>query len=128
MTDYSIIDMLARFWGGVGLVFALLLLIKRDFMVFLIKEFDHLGALSASMGVLSIIIGVASLAIYSHWSFDWRLIITFYGWAALIKGVRILVMPRAFNAIIRNEKFLAYSQIALIVLGVVSLFLLFKGF
>ncbi len=128
MEQFIVTEFLARFWGGLGLVFALIFLLKRGFLKSLLGEFDHLGALSASMGFISVMIGIASLSLYSKWTFDWRVIITFFGWATLIKGVRILVIPDALKNLIHSEKFAKFANTMIFIMGVLSFYLFTKGF
>lgn len=128
MEQFIVTEFLARFWGGLGLVFALIFLLKRGFLKSLLGEFDHLGALSASMGFIGVMIGIASLSLYSKWTFDWRVIITFFGWATLIKGVRILVIPDALKNLIHSEKFAKFANTMIFIMGVLSFYLFTKGF
>lgn len=127
MENFIVTDFLARFWGGMGLVFALIFLLKRDFLKNLLGEFDHLGALSASLGFISIMVGIASLAAYSKWSFDYRGLITFFGWATLIKGVRILVIPNALKNLIHSDTFTKFANTIIFIIGVLSFYLFTKG-
>lgn len=128
MEQFIVTDFLARFWGGVGLMFALIFLLKRDFLKSLLGEFDHLGALSASMGFMSVMIGIASLSLYAKWTFDWRVLITFFGWATLFKGVRILVIPDALKELIHSDKFTKFANTMIFIIGILSFYLLTKGF
>jgi hypothetical protein len=127
MADYEIANFLARFWGGTGLVFALIFLFKRDFLKNLLGEFDHLGSLAASLGFVSIMLGIASLSLYSKWSFDWRVIITIYGFASLVKGVRILILPNALKDLVHNPKFPQYANVLIFIIGLISFYLFLKG-
>lgn len=127
MENFQITEFLARFWGGVGLVFALMFLLKRDMLKSLLGEFDHLGSLSASLGFMTVILGIGSLALYSKWTFDWRMIITFYGWGTLVKGVRILVFPDALKKLIHGETLVKFANIWIFAIGLLSFYLLTKG-
>lgn len=118
---------LARFWGGVGLVFAIILILKRDLFKSLLNEFDHLSNLSISLGMFTIMVGIASISLYSKISFDWRFLITFYGWASLLKGVRILIFPNALKDLIHNQFFQKYANFIILILGIMSAYLLSKG-
>lgn len=118
---------LARFWGGVGLVFAIILILKRDLFKSLLNEFDHLSNLSISLGMFTIMVGVASISLYSKISFDWRFLITFYGWASLLKGARILIFPNALKDLIHSQFFQKYANFIILILGIMSAYLLSKG-
>lgn len=128
MEHFIVTDFLARFWGGIGLVFSLIFLLKRDFLKNLLSEFDHLGPLSAAMGFVSVMIGIASLSLYAKWTLDWRVIITIFGWATLIKGVRILVVPNALKEAIHSPKFTKFANTLIFFMGILSFYLFTKGF
>lgn len=125
--NQEIVFFLARFWGGVGLVMALMFLLKKDLLKSLLGEFDHLGSLSTSLGFMSVMLGIGSIALYSHLTFDWRMIITFFGWATLIKGVRILIFPDALKNLIHGKTFPKYANIMIFAIGVLGVYLLFHG-
>ncbi|MBN8649149.1 MAG: hypothetical protein J0L55_14435 [Caulobacterales bacterium] len=125
--NQEIVFFLARFWGGVGLVMALLFLLKKDLLKSLLGEFDHLGSLATSLGFMSIMLGIGSIALYSKITFDWRMIITFFGWATLIKGVRILILPNALKDLIHGKTFPKAANIMIFIIGIISFYLLTKG-
>lgn len=126
--NVEIVYFLSRFWGGVGLVFAIILILKRDLFKSLLDEFDHLSNLSISLGIFTIILGIASISLYSKISFDWRFLITFYGWASLLKGARILIFPNALKDLIHSHFFQKYANFVILILGIMSAYLLSKGF
>ena len=123
----DIVHILARFWGGVGLIFSLALLARPQILALLIDEFDHETPISVAMGMLTIIIGIASLSLYSAITFDWRVIITLFGWATLIKGIRILVFPNMLKGFAENQNLLNIIKIIIFIYGIGSAILLSKG-
>lgn len=44
-------------------------------------------------GLMNLVIGAAIIFSYNVWTFDWTLLITLLGWAALLKGGLIMLFP-----------------------------------
>lgn len=45
-------------------------------------------------GFLGIIFGVIITTTHHYWENDWRMIITIFGWIALIKGILLIIAPK----------------------------------
>lgn len=118
---------LAKFWGGFGLIMAIMLFAKPKLLDDLFKEFDHQSGTTMVAAFLTITIGLASLALYAKWSFDWRVLITIFGWLTLLKGVRILMWPDILKNIGQNEKLAKYVKYMIAFIGVMSAYLFHKG-
>jgi hypothetical protein len=128
MSEYELINSLARFWGGMGLILSLIFLLRKDSLKSLITEFENVGSLSFSVGLMTLFIGLASASIYSRISFDWRVILTIFGWASIAKGVWIITMPKNVKGVIESKFYNNYAKASLVILGGLGLFLLIKSF
>ena len=60
---------------------------------------DIMGSPSfmVSMGLFGIVIGFLLIEYHNIWIWDWTVIITIIGWAALIKGIMFLAFPNALK-------------------------------
>ena len=47
-------------------------------------------------GIMALIAGYLIVTYHNIWVKDWTVIITVFGWIALVKGVFLLVFPKAF--------------------------------
>jgi hypothetical protein len=94
---------LAEVWGISIVVVSLACLIKDG----------HLKRLFASMetednfflwGFISLVIGIAMVLAYNVWAWNWQIIITLLGWAALSKGLALLFCPEMMKKCAKNGK------------------------
>ena len=53
-------------------------------------------------GVMSLAIGFLIINSHNTWESNWTILITIFGWLALIKGVAILVTPEKFTEFSKN--------------------------
>ncbi len=77
---------LAKFWGIVMVVFGAVFLLRPAAA----REILTLGSdpkFSVVSGLVALLIGAASVAVYGDWSNDWRLALTLIGWSAVLKGI-----------------------------------------
>jgi hypothetical protein len=91
-TDYDIAYVLARFLGLFLLVIGLMVLVMKDQKAY----FDQLVESKEFLfitGLITIVIGALIVALNNTWNFDWRLLITIFGWGTLIKGAMMLILP-----------------------------------
>jgi len=80
------------------------------------QEFLASRALIFIAGLLAFLPGLAIVLAHNVWVADWRLIITLFGWLALIGGTIRLVLPREVGAL--GNRLLAHPQ-SLLLGGVV---------
>lgn len=116
---------LAELWGISIIVVALALLIKEK----------HLKRLFASIetednlflwGVISLVIGVAMILSHNIWVQGWQVIITIFGWLALIKGLSLLFMPemaKEWSKKAENASFLPFALLIAVFIGLVLTYL-----
>ena len=56
------------------------------------KIVDNFGMLFIS-GIMALVVGYMIVLYHNIWEKDWRLLITLFGYAALIKGMMLLAFP-----------------------------------
>jgi len=89
------------------------------------KTFDAMLKNSGIMylgGFLALIVGYLIVAYHNIWVKDWTVIITIFGWAALIKGVLILAFPQGmvdFSASFLKKKNFTIIGFGVLVIGAI---------
>lgn len=92
------------------------------------KAFDSMIANSGVMyigGVMALVIGFLIISSHNIWVKDWTVIITVLGWLAVVKGVMLLVFPKAmlnFSKGLMKKNLTIISVIVLILGGVLGYF------
>mgnify|MGYP001553633918 CR=1 FL=1 len=82
---------LARLMGPVILAAAVNLFLNGDGQRAMAREFIESPPLIYLSGILVMTAGLAIVLYHNVWTFDWRLLITLFGWLAAIGGaIRIL--------------------------------------
>lgn len=78
-------------------------------------------------GFISLTVGFLLVSFHNSWVFNPSLIITLIGWAGLLKGLSILIVPnftiKLSERIVDNDVYLSVFAGFSVVLGLVSLYL-----
>lgn len=117
---------LAKFWGWYLLIFFFILSYNPSRIKQIFEDLkDHKFLILASF--MGIVIGLLNILFHNIWEPDWRLIITFLGWLALLEGLTLFIAP---TVIIKwlvdlNVKLV---QVIYILLFLVGIFLLNIGY
>ena len=117
MTDAQIFQLLGIIYLAVGIG----ILINPDFYKKLIKDFTENPPAIYLGGLVSLAIGFLLVSFHNIWVRDWSVIITIIGWAALIKGLFLLILPKMAikisNAFKEIKKLLPVWSTIVIILG-----------
>lgn len=73
-------------------------------------------------GILALLVGVVFVLIHNNWTKDWTVIITLFGWLALVKGVLLLVFPKiikVFHTWLKKKSLFYFYGLMALILGVV---------
>ena len=74
-------------------------------------------------GFLSLFLGLTSVLLHNVWEPNWQVLITIFGWLALIKGIIVIAWPE----VSKNTKYetrIKSTRIALVVVGVLAVWML----
>jgi uncharacterized protein YjeT (DUF2065 family) len=117
MTDAQIFQILGIIYLAVGIG----IIINPDFYKKLIKDFtEHPPAIYLG-GLAAMVIGFLLISFHNIWVKDWAVIITILGWAALIKGLFLIILPKVSikinNAFKEMKKLLPVWATIVIILG-----------
>ena len=100
---------------GVGMIFNL------DIYKKMFAEFIENGCILYLGGIMALVVGFLLVTFHNTWLRSPSTIITVLGWLALIKGIVILVLPKAMisltKALVASDKFLKIEMVLVMVLG-----------
>jgi hypothetical protein len=114
---------LAQLIGPTLLVIGLGMLANREGYRAMAREFLQSRALIYLAGLFALVPGLAIVLVHNVWALDWRLMITIFGWLAVVGGVFRLLAPQHVTAlgesmIARSSSMLA-GGIVVVVLGAI---------
>ncbi len=76
-------------------------------------------------GMMSLLIGFLMVQYHNIWTADWTVVVTIFGWLALIKGVALLAFPKSFDVF---KKMFASAKMMQIMVWPILIFGLFFGY
>lgn len=115
--DLSLV--LAKILGLYCLIVSISILLNYQRIPVLVHEFVESEGLKYIAGLISLILGIIVVIIHPIISYDWRLIITTFGWGTFLYGLVNLFIPELALHIIR----LIGSHRNLFILFAVTVFL-----
>lgn len=125
MTDSQIFQIIGIIYTAVGLGG----LINPGYYSKIVDSFDNNPALTYITAIVVAVVGYILVVFHNVWAVGWSLIITVFGYAALIKGVALLIFPRAFLAMSKSVvKKLGPSRLYASIALVIGLGLMYLGF
>lgn len=120
---------LAQLFGLSLCVFALAALMRPQFINAVLNDFEKNATVTLLFSFSGILGGLAVILSHNVWTADWPVIITLFGWAAVIKGVAYLVMPKMIlglgTAVYGTGK---YTKIILLLAFMLGIYLASNGF
>ena len=112
---------IARLAGPVLVVAGLAALINPKLLEEVGREFMAGKAMLFLVGILTLVLGLAIVNTHNVWVADWPVIITLFGWGAILSGVVRTAFPdltRSMGgAILSNRTALIASAVAQVVIG-----------
>jgi hypothetical protein len=95
----------------------------------LIEGFVDSPALLFLTGIMTLILGFVLVAYHNVWVMGWTVIITIFGWLALIKGMMILIFPGFYASISGRMKMsMGFMRGYAVVVLLIGVFMLLLGF
>jgi len=116
----------AQLWGGFYVTFGTLFIITGQLGRTIEMTEDR--AFVVGTGYVSFFLGLATIVWHPVYTMDWRVIITFLGWATMIKGIQKIGFPGHIRRQAqRYKKGQALSGALLLALGSYLLWMSFFG-
>lgn len=94
--------LLAKIIGLYGLIVSISALLNRQRLQFLVNDFLKNEALMYLSALLALSLGLIIINIHQVIAYDYRLIITLFGWMSFIQGVIHLLVPEAAYSVTRR--------------------------
>jgi hypothetical protein len=117
---------LARLLGPYCIIVALGVLLNLKVYRKVMEDFFKNTALVYLGGVIALIIGLLVVLLHNVWAASWTVIITIFGWAGIIKGVWLIVLPKTVvkfvEAYQKNTALLVVHLVIVLVIGVALTF------
>jgi hypothetical protein len=113
----------ALFWGWLTVIAAAMFFIRPKAL----HDVKHLivenRAFGLTYGFLSLFLGLASVLLHNVWELNWHVLITIFGWLALIKGILVIAWPE-ISKNTNYETRVTSTRIALVVVAALAVWML----
>jgi hypothetical protein len=113
----------AQFWGWLTLTVALILFVRPKVLHDVKRLIVENRAFGLAYGLMSLILGITSVLLHNVWELNWHVVITIFGWLALVKGIIVLAWPE-ISKNTRYETRVLTTRIALVVVSGLAAWLL----
>ena len=121
--------LIAGFIGPLLVALGCAMLVNREIFPVIIDQISHDYGLIVLSGILLLLAGIAIVRVHNVWTGGWPIIVTLFGWLAVVGGLARMWVPQ-FAAPIANT--FTASPAALVVPAVVLLalggFLSYKAY
>lgn len=125
MTDSQMFQLIGIIYTAAGLGG----FINPDYYRKIVDSFDNNPALTYITAMIVVVAGFILVTFHNVWVMGWPVIITVFGYAALIKGIALLIFPRAFLDMSRAVvKKLGNTRLYAVVVFIIGLGLSYLGF
>jgi uncharacterized protein YjeT (DUF2065 family) len=122
MSDMQIFQVFGLSISAMGLG----MLMNPEYLKKVLRDFAQSPALTFLSGFMAILVGYLIIAFNSMWT-GTDLIITIFGWLALIKGVMLILYPatlyRLARGILRKKENFTYASVFCLAFGIIFLYL-----
>ena len=121
---------IAQLMGPVLLVAALGMIMNRHAYVDMARQFTDNTALIYLAGVITLTLGLAVTLSHNVWIMGWPVIITIFGWLAIVGGVFRMAFPNKVAEFGTSmiEKYEAWLPLTIIIVGLLGAVLTFYGY
>ena len=114
---------LAKLIGLLYLMIGFGVLINKKYYKEVFEKMIKSEALAFFGGILSFVSGFAIISAHNLWVGDWTVIITLFGWAALVKGVMLILAPRfqlsMAKSVMKSEFYLNLTGVVCVIIGLI---------
>jgi len=115
--------LLAKIFGLVYIAVGLGMLINRAYYRKVLTDMATSSALLMYGGAAALVVGLVMVLNHNLWAGGWEIIITIIAWLALLKGVLLLLAPKAMigltKMITKNESVFVLWAVLALILGLI---------
>ncbi len=121
---------LAKLMGPLMVVMTAAILLNREHFKKAIEEGINSPISLLIAGSLTLVTGLAIVNTHNVWAFDWRVIITVFGWLAIVGGVIRIALPKLVHTIGEKalESWSSYQIFPVTLFGLLGLYLTYQGY
>ena len=119
---------IAGFMGPLLAVIGLSMLLNPSLFPAMVSQLASNYGLVFVTGILALVAGLAIVRAHNIWEASWRVVVTIFGWLAIIGGVARMILPDRAAAIAGTFVDTGLLTVAAIVLLALGAFLTFKGY
>ena len=120
-TDGANSKLIAGLIGPLLAAMGVAMLVNREIFPVIIDQISHDYGLIVLSGILSLLAGIAIVRVHNVWSGGWQVIVTVFGWLAILGGLARMWMPQMAgpiaNTFTASPAALLIAGVALIALG-----------
>jgi hypothetical protein len=113
--------LIAGFIGPVLAAMGVAMLVNRELFPVILDQISHDYGLILLSGILSLLAGIAIVRVHNVWSAGWQVIVTVFGWLAVLGGLVRMWVPQMAGPIADSfaagPTALLIAAVALIALG-----------
>jgi hypothetical protein len=86
--------LIAGFIGPALAAMGVAMLVNRELFPVIIDQISHDYGLIVLSGILSLLAGIAIVRVHNIWSGGWQVIVTVFGWLAILGGLARMWVPQ----------------------------------
>jgi hypothetical protein len=113
----------AYFWAALTLSFSAILFIRPATLLDLKLRVVQDRSFGLAYGIMSLVLGIASVILVHEWAWHWHVLVTIFGWLALLKGLIVIGFPE-ISQNVKTEARMFSTRIALIVVSGLAIWML----
>lgn len=113
----------ALFWGWLTVIVTLMFFIRPKALHDVKRLIVEDRSFGLTYGYLSLFLGLASVLLHNDWVLNWHVLITIFGWLALIKGILVIAWPE-MSKNTKYETRVASTRIALLVVCALAIWMI----
>ena len=120
---------LSQLFGLALTIFALAAFARPSLIQDVVNDFGRSAMSTLMYGFAGIMGGLAVILNHNIWTADWRVLVTLFGWSALIKGTLYLVAPQMLKDV-GSSVYNSQNRTRLVLFGalVLGVYMAAKGF
>jgi len=112
---------LARVLGPYCMIAALGVLVNQKRYFQMMDDYFQNAALIYVGGIIALLFGLIVVQVHNFWAAHWAVIITVFGWLAIVKGIALIVFPQSIaklgESYKKNTTLLRINLIIVFLLG-----------
>lgn len=120
---------LAKLLGPYCIIVAVGVLFNLKSYQKVMEDFFKNSALLYLGGVMALLFGLLIVLFHNLWAANWTVVITIFGWAGIIKGIWLIILPdSASKMTVLYRKNTALLKIHLLIIIALGVFLTVMGY